>query len=258
MEQYTISELAKLSGVTIRTLHYYDELGLLKPRTTGMNGYRYYGDNELRRLQHILFHREVGIALKSINALLDKPDDAKALLLRDHRKVMEERANQTAELIETLGRRIAELEGNSTMNNTALYKGLSPEKQTEYEEWLREHLGTDIEQDVNRSRAAFAKLDEAGQAATLKELEEIETALAEAMSRGIDPADTSLDMPLNRHRAWIAYMWAKPCSPEAYTGLANTYLAHPDFKKRYETIAEGFTEYITTAMKEYAERVSSN
>lgn len=255
MKEYTVSELARLSGVTVRTLHHYDAQGLLTPRAKGMNGYRYYGPEELRRLQHILFHREVGIALKDIGVLLDQPDVAKAALLREHRVEMAKRADQTALLIETLDRRIAELEGNRKMEDRELYKGISAEKQTEYEAWLIDRLGEGAVDDISDSRAAFASLDKAGQDAVMKELAEVETALAQAMLRGIDPVSNALDIPLNRHRAWVAYMWAKPCEADAYAGLADMYLAHPDFEKRYEAIASGFTEYLTSAMKAYAKRI---
>ena len=256
MTEYTVSELAKMAGLTVRTLHHYHALDLLKPRGVGVNGYRYYGPDEARRLQQILLHREVGIALKDIGALLDKPNVEKAELLRQHRTEMERRADQTAELIQTLDRRIAELEGKDTMADSELYKGIPPEKQSEYEAWLINHLGDWVKEDITHSRAAFAKLDEAGQAAVMKELEEVEAALAEAMKRGVAPNDPVLDMALNRHRAWVAYMWAKPCPAEAYGGLADLYLAHPDFEKRYEAIASGFTEFLTDAMKAYAARIA--
>lgn len=256
MSEYMVSELAKMARITVRTLHHYDALGLLKPRGVGQNGYRYYGSTEARRLQQILLHREVGIALKDIGALLDQPNTEKAELLRQHREKLKQRATQTAELIRTLDRRIAELEGKDKMTDTDLYKGIPPEKQSEYEAWLIDRLGPDAEENITRTRAAFAALDVAGQAAVMKELEETETALAEAMKRGIDPGDQVMDMALNRHRAWVAYMWAKPCPADAYAGLADMYLAHPDFKKRYEAIAIGFTDFLTRAMRAYANRIA--
>ncbi len=255
MTEYTVSELARMAGITVRTLHHYDALGLLKPRGVGLNGYRYYGPDEARQLQQILLHREVGIALRDIAALLDRPDSEKAALLRQHRVEMERRADQTADLIQTLDRRIAELEGKEKMTDSELYKGISPEKQSEYEAWLVDHLGDWMAEDITRSRAAFARLDATGQAAVMTELEEVETALTEAMKRGVPADDPVLDMPLNRHRAWVAYMWAKPCEAEAYAGLADLYLSHPDFENRYEAIASGFTAFLTDAMKAYATRI---
>lgn len=74
MSGYTVKQVAKLSGVSVRTLHHYDEIGLLKPESVGANGYRYYGQDELLRLQQILFHRELGFPLAEIARVLDAPD----------------------------------------------------------------------------------------------------------------------------------------------------------------------------------------
>lgn len=255
MLEYTVSELAKLSGVTVRTLHHYDALGLLKPKATGQNGYRYYGGTELRLLQQILFHRKLGIALRDIGVLLELPDTDRSQLLREHRKAISTQATQTAALIVTLDRRIAELEGMETMQDTDLYQGISPDKQAEYDAWLLENLGPEVAADIARSNQAFAQLDEHGQAAALQELADVENALAHAQASGVPHGSSALDVPLNRHRAWVVYMWAKPCSLDAYAGLAEMYLAHPDFEKRYEAISIGFTKYLTDAMKAYATRL---
>lgn len=83
MSVYTVSELAGLSGVSVRTLHHYDEIGLLKPATVGQNGYRYYGESELLRLQQILFQRELGLRLEDIRCALDAPDAPAYRVLAD-------------------------------------------------------------------------------------------------------------------------------------------------------------------------------
>ena len=73
MKTYTVNQLARMAGVSVRMLHYYDEIGLLKPAFTGENRYRYYGKEELLRLQQILIHRELDIPLAEIAAILDAP-----------------------------------------------------------------------------------------------------------------------------------------------------------------------------------------
>src|ERR1700756_4426056 len=82
---YTVSQLAALSGVSVRALHHYDEIGLLKPASVGLNGYRYYGREELLRLQQILFHRELGLSLDEIRRAIDTPGFDRAQALRDQR-----------------------------------------------------------------------------------------------------------------------------------------------------------------------------
>ena len=98
------------------------------------------------------------------------------------------------------------------------------------------------------------KLSEAEQAAVMDELKDIETALAEGMKRGVDPASEPVDRLIRRHRDWVAAAWGKPCTPQAYAGLADLYLSHPDFVTRYETIAPGFAVWLTNAMKAHAGR----
>ena len=89
MKLYTVKEVAKLSGVTVRTLHHYDKVGLLKPAQVGENGYRYYGREELLRLQQILFHRELGVPLDAISELLVLDGENQIGVLRQHRAKLE-------------------------------------------------------------------------------------------------------------------------------------------------------------------------
>ena len=140
------------------------------------------------------------------------------------------------------------------MSNADLYKGFSAEKQAEYEAWLIERYGDPMKADIARSAKAMARMSEDEQKAALQELHDVEQALAEGLRHGVDPQSDVVDGMIRRHRAWIASAWDKPCPPEAYVGLADLYLSHPDFVKRYETIAPGFSGWLTTAMKAHAAR----
>lgn len=252
MKEITVKQLAAISGVTVRTLRHYDEIGLLKPAHIGANGYRYYGRAEMLRLQRILFHRELGVPLGDIASLLElEGADQVGVLLR-HREKLEAERERFRVLIETIDRTVADIKGETPMPNADLYKGFSAEKQAEYEAWLIERYGDPMKDDIARSRKAMAQMSEAGQQAIMDQLHDIETALAEGMKRGLDPAAESIDKVITRHRAWVAFAWDKPCPPAAYSGLADLYLSHPDFVKRYETIAPGFAEFLVTAMKAHA------
>ena len=140
------------------------------------------------------------------------------------------------------------------MKNADLYKGFSAERQAEYEAWLVERYGDRMKADIERSKKAMAKMSEAEQKAAMQELHDVEQALAEGMRRGVDPKADAIDKLIQRHRAWVASAWDRPCSADAYSGLADLYLSHPDFAKRYETIETGFADYLTTAMKAHAAR----
>ncbi|OYX49663.1 MAG: MerR family transcriptional regulator [Alphaproteobacteria bacterium 32-64-14] len=252
MKELTVKQLAAISGVTVRTLHHYDEIGLLSPAHIGANGYRYYGRAEMLRLQRILFHRELGVPLGEIAGLLElEGADQVGVLLRHREKLAAERERFRI-LIETIDRTVADIKGDTPMPNADLYKGFSAEKQAAYEAWLIERYGDPMKDDIARSQKARAKMSEAEQQAVMEQLRDIETALAEGMRRGIDPTAEPVDRLVQRHRAWVAAAWDKPCPPGAYLGLADLYRSHPDFVKRYETIALGFTDFLVTAMKAHA------
>ena len=254
MKTYTVKDVATLAGISVRTLHHYDEIGLLKPAFVGDNRYRHYGEEELLRLQQILFYREFGVPLSEIAALLDKPDFELLEALGQHRERLLAEARRNRQLVRTIDRTIARLKGDRAMRNEDLYKGFSPEKQADYEDWLVAEHGEGMRQAIDTSKQHFATLSEADRDRSMAELQELETALADQMKSGLPPDAAALDGLLTRHRAWVASMWGRECSPEAYAGLADLYLSHPDFEKRYETIAEGFAEYLSAAMKAHAAR----
>jgi len=146
------------------------------------------------------------------------------------------------------------------MANAELYKGFSAEKQAGYETWLIEKYGQPMRTGIARQKKSWAKRSPAGQKEFLqasgKELYEVEQALARALRDGLDPASEAVGLLIGRHRAWVAMMWDRPCSPESYSGLADLYLAHPDFVTRYETIEQGFAEYLAGAMKLHAKKIA--
>ncbi len=249
MKELTVKQLAAISGVTVRTLHHYDEIGLLMPAAVGANGYRYYGREELLRLQRILFHRELGMPLSCIAQLLDREGKDPLGVLRQHRAKLETERERYRVLIETIDRTIEDLEGEGLMANTDLYKGFSPEKQAGYEAWLIERYGAPMRVDIECAKTSYARMSAAEQEAAGRDLQELEAALAGALRHGIDPASDGIAVLIRRHRAWVAQMWGRPCRPEAYAGLADLYLAHPDFVARYERIEKGFAEYLANAMK---------
>ena len=141
---YTVQKLAKLSGVSIRTLHFYDEIGLLKPAYYGENGYRFYEEEQLLLLQQILFYRELGIELKKIQKILGQNDFNKEAALQAHRHLLEKNVSRTKQLIKTIDKTIEHLRGTKKMRSEELYGGfITKEKQAEYEKYLKNRIGED-------------------------------------------------------------------------------------------------------------------
>src|SRR3712207_3658632 len=122
---YTVKQVAALSGVSVRALHFYAEAGLLKPARTGANGYRYYEEPELLTLQQILFYRELGLELRQIAQLLGRPDFQRRDALRSHRAALEERLARTRRLLETIDHTIDHLEGRTPMTGEQLFAGFA-------------------------------------------------------------------------------------------------------------------------------------
>lgn len=122
---YTVKQVAAMSGVSVRTLHFYDETALLKPAYTKANGYRIYEEAQLLMLQQILFYRELGFELKRIKRILGQAKFQKAAALRSHRKVLEKNVTRTRTLIETIDKTIQHLKGTKKMKSEELFTGFS-------------------------------------------------------------------------------------------------------------------------------------
>jgi MerR family transcriptional regulator, thiopeptide resistance regulator len=150
---YTVQKLASLSRVSVRTLHHYDEIGLLKPAYVGGNGYRYYGQEQLLLLQQILFFRNLGFELKKIREIVKKGDFDRIAALHSHRKMLMRELEKTRELIETIDNTIKHLQGKKKMKDNQFFKGLNSPKQKEYEKYLIDsgrHTAKELE--VGRKR----------------------------------------------------------------------------------------------------------
>src|ERR1700724_2631558 len=122
---YTVKQVAAMSGVSVRTLHFYDETGLLKPAYHKANGYRFYEEPQLLTLQQILFYRELGFELKQIKRILGRADFERVAALQSHRKVLEENLTRTRTLIETIDKTIKHLKGTEKMKSEEMFVGFS-------------------------------------------------------------------------------------------------------------------------------------
>jgi DNA-binding transcriptional MerR regulator len=122
---YTVKQVSRMSGVSVRTLHFYDETGLLKPAFYGANGYRFYEEPQLLSLQQILFYRELGFELKQIERILGRADFEKVAALQSHRKVLQKNLARTRTLIETIDETIKHLKGTKKMKSEEMFLGFS-------------------------------------------------------------------------------------------------------------------------------------
>lgn len=242
---YTVKKLAKLSGVSVRTLHFYDEIGLLKPAYYGENNYRYYEEAQLLMLQQILFYRELGFQLNDIKRIILSPDFDKVNALESHKKILEKNLVKQKMLIETVDKTIAHLRGKETMKDEELYYGFDSEKQKKYEKQLiaegivtQEYLAKYKEKLTSADKDKF-----------IQEGKKINEDLISAMNRGLAPSSQEVQDIMRRHHAWVGWNPTK----EGYLGLSQRYLT-PEFKKFYDQLDPRLLKYITEAMKIFAER----
>ncbi|MDP1974812.1 MAG: MerR family transcriptional regulator, partial [Alphaproteobacteria bacterium] len=156
---YSVKQLTTLSGVSVRTLHWYDQIGLLKPDFYGSNGYRYYAEKDLLLLQQILFFKELGFPLKEIQKLLtmDGFDQIKAL--QAHKVFLKNEIERKNKLLETIDKTILYLKGTEKMTDKELYYGFDSDRQKEYEQYIVKCIGSDAEKLLAESHKRTAKWD---------------------------------------------------------------------------------------------------
>ena len=261
MTRYTVKQLADLARISVRTLHHYDDIGLLKPAYLGTNGYRYYEQPQLYRLQQILVYREFGLPLDEISDLIDAADFDVASSLRQHRARLIERLQQQQELLRVIDDTLARLDGDEPMQDNAfhdrgLYNWQSPAKQAEYEAWLAERYGPQAHDWIANSRKRMEGFSDDEKQAAMDRLKTIETDLVEAFQRGQEPDSEAIEPVLAAHRDWVAHMWNRPCPPGAYVILSDMYAGHPDFVARFDSLTPGFCAWLVVAMKAHAERAT--
>ena len=249
---YTVKKLAEISGVSVRTLHFYDEIGLLKPAYYGENGYRHYEEEQLLILQQILFFRELGIELKKIQSILNQSEFDKLVALRSHKQTLLKEIDRKQDLIQTIDKTMGRLKGKKKMKDQELFLGFSPEKQEEYEEYLKNQLGdhpafSEAKRNVkNWKKAEWNK--------SSQEWNSICMDLAKLLERQLSVDSQEVQTVIRRHYEWLKHFWTP--NRESYTGLGLGYTAF-EWKKAFQAYDSNhprLAEFLAKAMKAFADR----
>lgn len=249
---YTVKELAKVSGVSVRTLHWYDEVGLLKPAYHGTNSYRYYEEAQLLLLQQILFFRELGFNLNDIQKLLSQNDFDNIKALHAHRSILEKDIVRKNNLIATIDKTILHLRGKQTMSNEELYHGFDSARQKEYEQYLVKYHGLAAEDLLFESKKRTAKWDKDEWDDVKNQGDAIYKALAKAIDEGLQPDSEPVQTIIRRHFQLQERFY--DLTKEVYIGLSELYVQHPDFKKFFDVYHPKMIEFIGAAMRFYANK----
>jgi DNA-binding transcriptional MerR regulator len=249
VKAYTVSQLARMAGVSVRTLHHYDQIGLLKPSARTRAGYRLYGESELLRLQQILFFKELDMPLGEVRRILDDPGFNQVAALEHHRHSLQQRMERLTCLLKTIDRTIDRLtEDDMTLTDQELYEGFTTEQIERYKREAREMYDPAL---VEESERRVKNMSHAEWKAVGAEGEAVTTGLAALADR--EPGDPEVQKLIARHHAWIESFYS--CSAQMYRGLGQGYVEHPEFRAFYEKYRPGLADFMSAAMNHYADQV---
>lgn len=245
--EYTVNRLAKLAGISSRTLRYYDEIGLLKPTRISSSGYRIYGKEEVDRLQLILFYKELGLELDTIMKIINMPNfDELTALSQHHRRLLEERYRIEL-LIQNVEKTLAYKRGENEMKDNEKFEGLKDKLLKENEEKfgheIREKYGEDI---VKKSNERFKKMTQEDFNKLSELASEIKYYLGEAYKHR-DPASDLAQKAAQLHKEWITLSWGT-YDAEAHANLAQMYVDDERFRAYYDDKEKGSAEFLRDAI----------
>lgn len=246
---YTVNKLARISGVSARTLRFYDEIGLLKPAFYGDNQYRYYEEEQLLMLQQILFFRELGFPLSDIQQILSANDFDKIESLKAHKFRLQSDIDRTKILLKTIDKTIKHLKGETKMKNSELYYGFDSEKQKEHEKYLVKE-GIVTQEFLNECNEKVKNWSNKEKNAFIQDIERIMDELIVAIEKEAAPSDKGIQALMKKHYVWLERTWTP--THTSYLGLTELYQT-PEFRKFYDTRHPKLLEFMIEAMKIFAE-----
>ena len=250
-----VNQVAELTGVSVRTLHHYDAIGLLSPERTEDSNYRLYGEMDLYRLQQILLYREFDMPLIQIKELLDAPDYDRIEELLKHRNQLNERKSRLNTLLNTIDKTISHLQHKTRMKTPKeLYEGFPAELGTTYRKEAIKRFGkTEVEQSeqqlMNRGKDGVQALVDklASVHRKLKNVEELR------------PNHEVVQEYIHEHHQLILAFWGTTENRwEAYAGLANTYVTDTRFNLTGEGYDKPFAEFLREAIAVYIKDKTAN
>jgi DNA-binding transcriptional MerR regulator len=243
---WSIQDIARMTGTTSRTLRHYDDIGLLSPTRIGANGYRHYDATALVRLQRILLLRDLGLGLKAIAEVLDR-NIATGDALRHHLAWLRQEQQRLGEQIRSLESTIASIEGKEPLMAEDMFKGFD---HTQYKDEVIERWG---ETAWKTGNDWWTNLTDAGKAGFQQQQLDIATDYGNAMLNGLAPDSAEAQAITQRHYEWLSISGPPP-GKDHFIGLGQMYVDDPRFTANYDTHGPGTATFIRDAMTVYAER----
>ena len=228
-----IGELAQHAGISKRTLRYYDEIGLLKPRMTTSAGYRLYGEEEVNRLQQILFYRELDFDLETIKGILDDPHFDRTQALEEHMQRLEEKQKHIEALLHLVQKSLQEARGERTMSDKEKFEGLKKDLIKKHEQaYGKEARETYGEEEVEASQRKLMRMSEE----SFSEFDQLDKEILEKLEKAEKTKDPGSDLAqevARLHKQWLLYTWPS-YTKEAHAKLAQMYVNDPRFGEHYQ------------------------
>jgi DNA-binding transcriptional MerR regulator len=243
---YRIGELAAIAGVTVRTLHHYDERGLVVPERRSPSGYREYGEEQLRRVQHVLLYRQIGLSLDEITLLLGRDDDPRRLLAHQ-RRLLQQRQADLGRALALVEHSLEVLDDGGEMSTEEMFDGLGEVERNDAlygDEVRRRWGGTQAYEESTRRTKAYTPQDWSRIKA---EGGEIEEGLAELLRQGVPAGDPAARDLAEQHRGHID-RWFYPCPHEMHAALGETYVSDPRLRAHYDERQAGLAVFVRDAI----------
>lgn len=245
--KYTVKQLSRVAGVSVRTLHYYDEIGLLKPSFVLENGYRYYKEKELIKLQQILFFKELEFPLLEIIKMMTSKNFNTAEALMNHRKLLEVKKNRIKKLLKTIDITTKKLKGGETMNTDDLFASFSDKELVEQMKEAKKRWGDSdayrqsMKRVKNWTKEDYERFKNENDAFTQK--------LALAME--FDVKSQKVQALIKQHHQRVGYFYE--CSLETYRNLGKMYVTDKRFTAYYDKFKPGLAKFVFKAISYYCD-----
>jgi len=258
---YTVKQLASISGISPRTLRFYDEIGLLKPAYFGDNQYRYYEEEQLLLLQQILFFRELGVPLRDIQTCMTSPGFDKVETLRSHQITLKKKLAKTERLLKTIDNTIEHLRGEKTMSATHLYEGFQTKIDDAVTDFAKDYKNILLEKGVSQQDIdIMTKAEEAAKTMDFGEFgkylsqgSDIVKEIAAALEKGLTPTSEETQALISRHYAWSCHLSGKISPNGYYQGFILT-ADSPKAVEQFDKLHPDLSTYLLAAMEAFTKR----
>jgi DNA-binding transcriptional MerR regulator len=251
---WTVSELARMTGLTVRTLHHYDHIGLVTPGERTPAGYRQYGRADLQLLQQVLYFRELGFGLTDIQKILSSPAFDRRTALVAQKELLKRKANAIAQMIDGINRALAENRPDGAPVKEeemfTMFENFDPKQ---YEDEVRRRWGDTPAYAESKRRTAKYGKDQ--WKAIQTEMSDLNQLLAQRLDAGAPPDSAEVMDLAERHRLHID-RWFYPCTHDMHRSLGALYVDDPRFAAHYEQVRAGLAQYLRDAIEANARRQS--